>query len=340
MEFTSPVLGLLLLSVPVLIWLYQHGAGRRRRALERFLASGLLRRVVADTRPWRRPARAACLVLAAASLVVALMEPRWGVRPEEAPRWGRDIVVVLDVSLSMLAEDAAPNRLEQAKGMVRDLVDEMRGDGGHRLGLVVFAGRASLQSPLTADYALFLERLETAGPTSARHKGTDLGGALSQSTSRFADLDPAFTDIVLLSDGEDHEGTAFDAAQSLAQEGITLYAVALGEDDAAVEIPVPGEDGSLVAHRHHGEEVRTRTRPALLAQLSILTGGELYLVAPEAAPLRRAYRDEIAAKPRRQVAAGTGEYLAAQYQWFALLALALIGLESLLRHPPRKSGAA
>jgi Ca-activated chloride channel family protein len=213
MDFTSPLAGFLLLFLPGLVWLYAYGARRRRRALRRFLASGLAPRLVAEAPPWRRRAKAACLILAAASLAVALMQPRWGMRPEAAPRWGRDLIVVLDVSLSMLAEDVFPNRLEQAKAMVRGLIEEFRDDGGHRLGLVVFAGQASLQSPLTSDYGLFLDRLAAAGPTSARRKGTDVGAALRQSLSRFGDLDPAFTDIILLSDGEDHEGAAFDAAQ-------------------------------------------------------------------------------------------------------------------------------
>ena len=331
MDFAVPILGFLLVLMPALTWLYRYGFRRRRQALHSFMASGLVPDLVAQARPWRRRAKAACLLLAAGLLVIALMQPRWGLKPEEAPRFGRDIVVILDVSLSMLAADVVPNRLERAKVMVQGLVEQLREDSGHRLGLVAFAGRASLQSPLTLDYSLFLDRLADANPTSARHKGTDIGGALRQSPARFENLDPAYTDLILLSDGEDHPGQAFDAAQDLAQEGFTLYSVAVGDDEGAVSIRVPGEKGGFVLHRHNGKDVQTRTRPALLAELSSLTGGRLQLAVADASPLRIMYRDEIASKPRRQVAAGTGEFLSDQYHWFVLLALLLISLENIIR---------
>ncbi len=336
MDFAVPILGLLLVLLPGLAWLYGYAARRRQRALRNFMATGLVPSLVAQAGPWRRHVKAACLILASGLLVIALMQPRWGLKPEEAPRWGRDVIVVLDVSLSMLAEDVAPNRLERAKGMVRGLIEVFRADGGHRLGLVAFAGRASLQSPLTLDYGLFLDRLGAAGPASARHKGTDIGGALQQSLSRFGNLDPEYTDIILLSDGEDHRGKAFDAAHAMAQKGFTLYSVAIGEDDGSVSIRVPGDDGGFVVHRHGGEEVKTRTRPALLAELSSVTGGRLHLGMADANPLRVIYLDEIASKPRRQVAAGTGEFLSAQYHWFVLLAMMLIGLEGFIRERVRE----
>ncbi|MDP6953903.1 MAG: VWA domain-containing protein, partial [Alphaproteobacteria bacterium] len=153
-DFAVPTLALLLVLVPALAWLYRYGSQRRQQAVQRFLASGLIPDLVAQAGRWRRRAKAGCLILAVGLMVMALMQPRWGLKPEEAPRFGRDIIVVLDVSLSMLAEDVAPNRLERAKAMVRDLIETFREEGGHRLGLVAFAGRASLQSPLTLDYGL------------------------------------------------------------------------------------------------------------------------------------------------------------------------------------------
>ncbi len=336
MDFAVPILGVLLVLVPGIVWLYGYGARRRRQALHSFLETGLVPDLVAQAKPWRRQVKAACLILAAGLLVLALMQPRWGLKPEEAPRWGRDIIVILDVSLSMLAEDVAPNRLERARTMAAGLVEDLREEGGHRLGLVAFAGRANLESPLTLDYALFLDRLATAGPTSARIKGTDIGGALQQSLSRFGNLDPEFTDLILLSDGEDHQGKAFDAARALAQEGFTLYSVAIGEDDSAVSIQVPGEEGSVIVHQYAGEDVQTRSRPALLAELSSLTGGRLHLAVADASPLQVVYREEIKSKRRRLVAAGTGEYLSAQYHWFVLLALLLIAGEAFIRERTRE----
>ena len=135
--------------------------------------------------------KALCVVGAVACLVVALMRPQWGETEEEVPRRGRDLLIMLDLSLSMLAEDVRPNRLEHAKSLVRELVAAVRAEGGHRLALVTFAGRATLETPPTLDYGLFLERLEAADPARVRVKGTMIGDALRQTVAASAGSSPA-----------------------------------------------------------------------------------------------------------------------------------------------------
>ncbi|MDP6351865.1 MAG: VWA domain-containing protein, partial [Alphaproteobacteria bacterium] len=230
-------------------------------------------------------------------------------------------------------EDAEPNRLGRAKTMIRALVDEIRKEGGHRLGLVAFAGRASLQSPLTLDYAFFLDRLEAAGPDSVPRKGSSIGGAIRQSLQRFGALDHDFTDLILVSDGEEHDSSALDAARLAAAEGVSLYAVAVGGADRGAPIPLPGADGQTDYLQHDGAEVRTRTRPALLVEIAGATGGSVSLNGDGA--LQRIYTQQIADKPRRQVAAATGERAAVQYHWFVVAALMLLALESLVRERAR-----
>ena len=121
------------------------------------------------------------------------------------------MIVLLDVSASMLAEDVAPNRLAQAKAAARSLALAVQRDGGHRLGLLTFAGRADVQCPLTRDYGLFLKRLDDATTDSVARRGTSIGEAVRQAMHAFGELTPGYTDFVLISDGEDHRSLPLEA---------------------------------------------------------------------------------------------------------------------------------
>lgn len=176
MRFNAWPLVYLLSLVPALLVLYAYAFRRQRQALAAFVAHEVAPRVLPPAIGRQRWGRALCLVGAAACFIVALMQPQWGQGESELPVRGRDLIVLLDVSHSMLAEDVPPNRLAQAKAEVRSLVEAVQREGGHRLGLLTFAGRADVQCPLTRDYGLFLRRLEDAttdgvarrGPRSAR----------------------------------------------------------------------------------------------------------------------------------------------------------------------------
>ena len=131
-------------------------------------------------------------------LVLALMQPQWGQEWQEVQRQGRDLMIVLDVSRSMLAEDVVPNRLARAKNDIKDLVQVLQKEGGHRLGLVVFAGQASLQCPLTLDYGFFLQQLNQVGPHTVTRGGTLIGDAIARPSVPLAHW-PITTRILYLS---------------------------------------------------------------------------------------------------------------------------------------------
>jgi Ca-activated chloride channel family protein len=162
----------LLALAPALLLLSAYALRRRREALAALVARNLAPRLLPAASERRAWLRALCLAGAVASLVVALMQPQWGTGGRELPLRGRDLIVLLDVSHSMLAEDVEPNRLAQAKAAARLLAEAVQRDGGHRLGLLTFAGRADVQCPLTRDYGLFLKRLEDATPDAVARRGT------------------------------------------------------------------------------------------------------------------------------------------------------------------------
>ena len=314
------LLGLL----PLLLALYAYGFWRRRRSLAAFVERPLAARLLPRINGTRRWLKALCVVAAAMCLVVALMQPQWGETEEDVPRRGRDLVVVLDTSLSMLAEDAAPNRLEYAKSMVRELVEAVRAEGGHRLGLVTFAGRATLQSPLTLDYGLFLERLAQADPARVSIKGTLIGDALRQTLRSFGRLEPGYTDLLLITDGDDHGSLPTHAARLLADRGIALYVVGVGNPDGA---PVPLDDGNgrQTYLMYDGFEVLTRMRTDLLADMALRAEG-VYLAADDGRDaLARLYATRIDDLPRRQLDAESRLVAAQRFQWFIAAALVLLG---------------
>ena len=320
----------LLPLVPALLVLFAYAFRRRRRALSAFVARDLAPRVVpaaSDRRGWPR---ALCVAGAAACFVVALMQPEWGPSGQELPLRGRDLIVLLDVSHSMLAEDVAPNRLAQAKAAARSLAMAVRRDGGHRLGLLTFAGRADVHCPLTRDYGLFLKRLEDATTDGVARRGTSIGEALRQAVRAFGELEPGYTDLILISDGEDHQSLPLEAAQMLSMLEIDLTTVGVGDPNRSVPIPIAaGADAYLV---QDGEEVRSQMRSGLLVGMAEAAGG--VYVGGQAGPARldQWYDDQVAGKPRREFQSATNKELAPRYGYFVLLAIVLLVLEMIMRN--------
>lgn len=329
MQFGAASFVYLLALVPVLLVLYAYAFRQKRKALRAFLdpAPGAPGTRVSGLRRWARPL---CVIGAVILLVLALMQPQWGKSVQEAPRQGRDLIVLFDVSLSMLAEDVAPNRLERAKAAVRELVATLRAEGGHRLGLVAFSGRASLQAPLTLDYGLFLERLDEVGVESVVRRGTLIGDALRQTLDGFGRLEHPYTDLILLSDGEDHGSLPIEAATFAAAHGIALYTVGVGDPEAAAPIPVDDAAGGRSYLEYRGQQVRSRMQPELLVRMAGATDG-VYVPLTGSDGLAGLYAEHIAGKPRRQIDAAASEGLAHRFAWFVLVALGLLAVEMLLR---------
>ena len=331
MRFDAFAYVYLLGLLPILLALYAYGFWRQQRALGAFVELQLAARLLPGVDRSRRWAKALCVVGAIACLVVALMQPQWGETEEDVPRRGRDLVIVLDVSLSMLAEDVPPNRLEHAKSLVRELVETVRAEGGHRLGLVTFAGRAALQSPLTLDYGLFLERLAEAHPASVPIKGTLIGDALRQTVRVLGGLEPDYADLVLITDGDDHGSLPAETARLLADHGIALYVVGVGDPETGARIPL--RDGNRQGDylRYNGYEVQTRMRSDLLADIALRADG-VYVAAENGhEPLAQLYAMHIDDLPRRELDAYSRSVAADRFQWFLAVALVLLGLEMALR---------
>jgi Ca-activated chloride channel family protein len=327
MRFAALSYVYLLWLVPVLLGLYCYAFARRRQALAVFLNPTLLPRVLSGVSRVRQWVKAWCLLGAVGCLGLALMQPQWGTQRHDLPRRGRDLMILLDVSRSMLAEDVIPNRLERAKLDIKDLVQAVQQEGGHRLGLVAFAGRASLQCPLTHDYAFFLQRLNAVGPDTVIRGGTRLGDAIRRALEGFATLAHNAKDIILLTDGEDHDSLPLEAAQAAAEQQVTLYTIGIGDTSTGARIPLRDAQGQRTYVHYEGQEVWSRMRGDLLLEMTHRSGGAYIPAGTRPLELDRLYREAIAPKARRDLAVTLDERLVQRYQWFVGAAVLLLVLE-------------
>src|SRR5262245_17174064 len=302
-----------------LVW----AARRRARALAEFVAAALQPTVAPDVDPRRRTLRGWLVVAAAALIVIAIAGPMWGFRWEQVKRQGIDLVVALDTSRSMLATDVKPNRLERAKLAVRDLVDEARGD---RLGLVAFAGSAFPQCPLTLDRGAFLESLEAIQVGIIPRGGTALAAAIDTSLGAFEGKQGKNQAIVLITDGESHEGD-LDAAIAHAKErGVRIFTVGIGTPEGEL---IPGAAGGFFKDRQ-GQVVKSRLDEATLERIAVDTGGVYLRAAGAGLGLSGLYRDHIATLEKRELESSLERRYDLRYQFPLAVAFLLLLLEPLV----------
>ncbi len=317
--FGQAVYGYLL--VPLLIVFLWLAVRLGRRALARFGERELVKRLT-QTLSWRRrAAKLVLLVVAVAALVTALAQPQFGTRVETVRRQGQDIVVALDLSNSMLAEDIAPNRLQRARLAMAQLITRLDGD---RIGLIAFAGEAFVQCPLTVDYAaatLFLNAME---PAIVPVQGTDLGAALETALGTFDVEESQHRMIIVITDGEDHEGAIDGAVEQAVDAGIKIYTVGIGSTDG-VPIPDYDEQGRRRGFKRdaQGNVVTTRLDEATLQRIATRTGGR-YIRATGRGRELGSLTDEIASMEGREIEAQQVTQFEEQYQLFLGLALVLL----------------
>jgi Ca-activated chloride channel family protein len=296
---------------------------RRARALGTFVAAALQPTVTPDVDPRRRALRAGLLVTAAGLIVLALAGPMWGFRWEQVKRQGIDLVIALDTSRSMLATDVKPDRLARAKLAVRDLVAEAHGD---RLALVPFAGTAFLLCPLTLDTGAFLESLAAVEVGLIPRGGTALPAAIDAGLAAFEGREASHQAIVLITDGESHEGD-LDAALARAKErGVRLFTVGIGTPEGEL---LPGDGGAFFKDRR-GQVVKSRLDEATLERIAVDTGGVYLRAAGAGLGLPELYRDHIATLDKRELESTLERRYELRYQLPLGLGFLLLVMERLI----------
>ncbi len=325
------------LLLPALLALEWWAAARRRRALDRFGERGRIDRLTAAVSRGGQLTRTVLMLAAVVLLVTALARPQFGDRVDTVRREGQDVVVALDLSASMEAEDIAPNRLAAAKLAVGRLIERLDGD---RIGLVAFAGEAFVQSPLTLDYAaaaLFLNAME---PDLVPVPGTDLGQAIEVALDGFGEPGDRSRQLVVITDGEDHEGAIDAAVERAADEGVRVYAVGMGSTEG---VPIPSFDDSGAPsgflRDDEGSVVTTRLDDVTLQRVADRTGGAYYHAAAGSGAAFDRLMDELTGGEGGEIESREVTRYEEQYQIFLGLALLLLAAEALIPERRRVADA-
>lgn len=320
--FLRPEALLLVLAAPVFVLVARRLEARRRRRTQEVLGPRAAR-LGAPGASTSFPLLGGVAILLVAA---ALAQPVWGEGDRRIAPRGADVVVCLDVSRSMLAQDEAPTRLARAQREIRSLAERAHGD---RMAFVVFAGEARLLVPLTRDLASFSALAAQADPTAVRRGGTDLGAALTAALRALPEGSGAPGTVLLLTDGEDLAGTGLRAAQDLRERGVVVHCVALGST-AGAKIAVEG--GGAFLRAPGGGDVVSAMDPAGLRRLAATTGGEFVETASETSALVGIHERRIVPLARRlqesderreRVQRFQGPLLGAFLLW--VLALARVG---------------
>ncbi len=308
---------------------YVYRFAQKRRALTRFATANLFAQLMPTVSPSRQVIKAGLTVAAMLCIGSAAMGPRWGMAEKTVRLSGIDVMIALDVSRSMLAEDAGESRLERAKQDIRDLLAVLEGD---QVGLVTFAGKAVLKCALTPDYGFYRLVLDEVGTHSAPVGGTLIGDAVRLAADHFDDRIKKHKVILVITDGEDHESYPIDAARdAYEQRGIRVCTIGIGDPAQGRPIPIK-KDGRFVNLTHDGQVVRSKMNPKVLREMAAVGGGIYVDAGLRAIELDTIYQDIIAKmdKERREYEATRIERGQA-WQWlFALTALVLLFAEALL----------
>ncbi len=315
-----------LVLVPAYVWCFW----RKARTLRILASNEMLARINNTVSLKKQMLKAGLLILAFASIVVALTEPKWNPQPQQIRRKGRDVVILLDTSRSMLAEDITPNRLERSKIAISDLLEVLQGD---RIAIITFAGNATVKCPLTQDYAFVRMALADISTESTSRGGTMIGDAIRKATDEVFDKQSRlYKDVILITDGEDHDSFPVQAAQKAAEDGVRIIAIGLGDDQTGSRIPITGSDGQKTFLKYEGQEVWSKLDSDTLREVAYATEGGKYLsVSPGTTlDLGRIYGDLVASAEGRELESMTMMKYDEKFQIFVALAMGLLVGEVLI----------
>jgi len=334
MSFAQPqFLWLLLVLLPAMVLFFWWTARERQRLMQQFIQARLLPGLVAGVSSTRQKIRAGILIAAVALLVIALARPQWGFIWQEVTQSGLDIIVAVDTSKSMLAEDIAPNRLARAKLAALDLMQQAQSD---RLGLVAFAGSAFLQCPLTIDDTAFRQSVDALDVNTIPDGGTALAEAIDTATRAFKEGD-SHKVLVLFTDGEDQDSGAVEAAKRAKDAGVVIFTIGIGsaEGDLLRIKNANGQDDYV--RDENGNVVKSHLNESLLQQIAAVAGG-FYLPLRAANTVDVLYEKGIAPLPKSDAQEKVVRQKEERYHWPLGLAMILLVVEMLF--PERKKSKA
>ncbi len=320
-RFANPHILYLLLLVPVAVALFIFAMRRRRRRLERFASASILAQLTPSASPARIRTKFIIYTLAVIFLVLAAARPQIGSKLREEHHKGIEMMLVVDVSNSMLAEDFEPNRLDRTKYAIDRVVESMKQD---RIGVVAFAGEAQVQLPITSDYRMARAFTRKLSPTLVRTQGTDLGAAIKLASMSFSSQSEGSRVMILITDGENHESDALEAAQIAADKGIEIYTIGIGTPEGA-----PIMVGGDYLTDENGDMVVSKLDEKTLQEIAQKTGGAYVRATKQSIGLKEIV-DRLKQLDESDLATTRFEAFDEQYQYPLAVALLLLLIEWLI----------
>ena len=323
MRFESPIYLYALALIPMLVALHYAMAVVRLRRLRRYGDPDLLRELMPDVSRWRPEAKFWLLTMAFAMMLVCLARPQYGTKLDTSTRRGIEAVIALDVSNSMLAQDVSPSRLEKAKLLISSLVGSMTDD---KVGLVVFAGDAFVQLPITSDYVSAKMFLDNISPEMISVQGTDLAHAIDLASRCFTQQDGVGRAIFVITDGEDNEGGAVEAAREAAKKGQRVYVLGVGSPDGS-PIPIPGTNRFITDNG--GTTVVSRLNEAMCREVA-QAGQGAYIYVDNSSSAQSALFGHVDKLAKAEMESTVYSEYNEHNRDFAWIALALLAAEVLI----------
>lgn len=330
-RFENPYYLYALVLLPVLGLIFFLFVRWKKRALSRLGEPSLLDQLMPETSKYRSGVKFGILLLAFALLFIGWANPQWGSKKEEVKRKSVDVLIALDISTSMFAQDIAPNRLERAKRFAESLVDKLKGE---RIGLILFAGSAYLQMPVTTDYAAAQLFIRSANPNLAGTQGTVIGEAVQLARKSFEGEDGSHKALIVITDGEDHDGEAREQAAQARDDGIFLFTVGVGTPSGGF-IPINVRGREDYKRDQTGQPVRSKLNETVLAEIAE-EGDGAYFHISEGEAVAEALKTRIEQMEKRELEVRSFTEYNSYFQYFLGAALLLIIIEFFISY--RRSG--
>lgn len=322
-RFGEPLYLYLLIVVPILAAFYFYSNYRRRKRLKEYGDMELLKQLMPEVSKYRPDVKFWLMLAAMVMVILMLAQPQFGSKMETVKRQGIETVVALDISNSMLAQDVAPSRLEKSKKLISRLVETFNND---KVALIVFAGEAFTQLPITSDYVSAKMFLETISPSLISTQGTDIRAAINLAMKSFTPNDGVGRAIVLITDGENHEGGAIEAAQEAAKKGIHVFVLGVGSPDGS---PIPVEGSNEFRRDKDGNVVVTRLNEEMCREIA-RAGNGMYVRVDNTNNAERALNAEVNKLAKADVETQVFTEFDEQFRVLAWLALILLAVEIMI----------
>ena len=322
-RFEEPTYLYLLLLLPFLAAFYLYSNYRRRKAIRKFGDPVLMAQLMPDVSKYRPDVKLWLVCAAIGLFAVLLARPQFGSKLETVKRQGVEVMIALDISNSMLAQDVQPSRLEKAKRLVAQLVDKMEND---KVGMIVFAGDAFTQLPITSDYISAKMFLESINPSLISKQGTAIGAAINLATRSFTPQEGVGRAVIVITDGENHEGGAVEAAKAAAEKGIQVSVLGVGMPDGA---PIPVEGTNDFRRDRDGNVVVTRLNEQMCQEIA-QAGDGIYVRVDNSNAAQKVIAQEINKMAKADVETQVYTEFNEQFQAVAWIILLLLLAEMLI----------